>query len=271
MLLSVNTLFIIRVLTFEATQTVKNRIDVSVYFTPTATDEQIQTVRSLLNSFPEINTAEYFDRGQVLEQFRTTHVDNKGILQSLDELGENPFGSTLILKTREPEDYKKIIQSLSVPEYSDIIETKTFADSERAINRITIITRQVERASVFLTIFFVLVAFLIIFNTIRVAIYTQRREISIKRLVGATNWFIRGPYIVEAILFTIFSMAITSLLVFFVAKLLDPFVSVVFEKSNILTTYFISNILLLLSAQFVAVLVLTIATSLLAMRRHLKV
>ncbi|MBU0597223.1 permease-like cell division protein FtsX [Patescibacteria group bacterium] len=271
MLLSINTLIIIGVLTDQATSVVKEQIDVSIYFDHEATNEQIEEVNNYITQFPEVTSVEFFDTEAVIAQFREQHADNPEILASLDELGENPLGATLVVRTREPLDYQKIIDALRVPEYENIIEAKTFGDTEKAIERIDIITKQVERFTLALSVLFAIIAFLIIFNTIRVAIYTQRTEISIKKLVGATNWFVQGPYLLEAFIFTVVSMIISYGLIFGVFGFLDPYVAVVFQEPEILTNYFNSNIIMLLSTQFGAVLLLTIISSLLAMRKHLRV
>lgn len=270
MLLSVNTLVIIKFFTLQATQSIKNQIDVSIFFSHTATDEQVNEIQSYIRSFPEVTEVKYFNKDEVLKNFRDQYADNKNIVASLDELGENPLGATMIVKTREPVDYQKIIKALSVPEYENVVMAKTFVDTEKAITRINNITVQVERFSVALTGLFAVIAFLIIFNTIRVAIYTQRIEIAIKKLVGATNWFIRSPYIIESIIFSVISVAITYGFLIFAASYIDPYIEVVFNKSSLLTEYFSSNIMMLFGGQFVAVLALTIFSSLMAMRRHLR-
>lgn len=270
MLLSVNTLVIIKFFTLQATQSIKNQIDVSIFFSHQATDEQVDEIQSYVRSFPEVTEVNYFTKDEVLQKFREQYADNKNIVASLDELGENPLGATMIVKTREPSDYQKIIKALSVPEYEDVVMAKTFVDTEKAIMRINNITEQVERFSVALTGLFAVIAFLIIFNTIRVAIYTQRIEISIKKLVGATNWFIRSPYIIESIIFTVVSVSITYGFLVFTAGFIDPYIEVVFNKNSLLTEYFSSNIMVLFGGQFVAVLALTIFSSFMAMRRHLR-
>lgn len=270
MLLSVNTLIIIKFFTMQATQSIKNQIDVSIFFSNKATDEQVGEIQSYIRSFPEVTEVKYFNKDEVLDKFRQQYSDNKNIVASLDELGENPLGATMIVKTREPGDYQKIIKALSVPEYEDVVMAKTFVDTEKAITRINVITNQVERFSVALTGLFAVIAFLIIFNTIRVAIYTQRVEITIKKLVGATNWFIKSPYIIESIIFSVVSVGITYGFLIFSASFLDPYIQVVFNKQSLLTEYFSSNIMMLFGGQFAAVLALTIFSSLIAMRRHLR-
>lgn len=270
MLLSVNTLVIMRVLTDEASTAIKDQIDVSVYFNQEATQEDIEEIRKYINSFPEVMETTFSSEEQVLKDFQDKHVNNEEILEALNELGENPFGPTIVVKTREPKDYNKIINALAVPEYDTIIEAKTFGDTEKAIQRIDIITSQVERFSMALTILFAVISFIIIFNTIRVSIYTHRIEITIKKLVGASNWFVRGPYIVQSILFSIVSIGITYGLVCVGANFLDPYVSVVFGKYSLLTDFFKSNIIFLFGIQFVSVLFLTIISSAVAMRKYLR-
>ena len=166
--------------------------------------------------------------------------------------------------------YEKIINALSVPEYENIIEAKTFGDTQVAIDRIHSITTQVERFTYFLTALFAIIAFVIIFNTIRVAIYTQRAEIGIKRLVGATNWFISGPYMLESLIFSIISVAVTYGIAHFSIGFLDPYMGVVFGETELLSTYFSSHLLLILGIEFVSVFLLTIVSSGLAMRRYLR-
>ena len=270
MLLSINTLMVVRVLTDESIAAVKKQIDVSIYFNPEATTDEIQEIRDYVNAFPEVEQESFLTSDEVFVNFKKNYADSTDVLSSLNEIGTNPLGPTLIIKTRDPKDYSKIIKALSVPEYENIIEAKTFGDTETAIDRIHVITTNVQKFTYFLTILFAVIAFIIIFNTIRVAIYTQRTEIGIKRLVGATSWFIRGPYLVESLLFTIISVGLTYVLVDFFLKFLDPYISVIFDKSNLLSNYLSQNLVSILGIEFGVVFLLTIVSSGLAMRRYLK-
>ncbi len=271
MLLSINTLVIINVLTGEAVSSVKDQIDVGIYFNHEANNEEIEEIRSYISSFPEVVEITFLDKDQVLSSFREQYEDNEEITAALEELGENPLGPTMIVKTREPREYEKVITALDVPEYENVIEAKTFADTEKAIERIHTITTQVERFSLVLSSLFAVIAFLIIFNTIRVAIYTHRIEINIKKLVGATNWFVRGPYIIESLIFSLFSMLITLAVVWISLDLLNPYITIVFQEPGLLTNYYLSNLTVLLGGQLVGVVLLTVLSSLLAMRKYLRV
>lgn len=271
MLLSVNVLWSVDFITKEAVRLVKDQISVSLYFAVDAKDKDINEIRNYLNAFPEVTAVNLQSRDEVLASFKNRHKLSKEVLDALDELGVNPFGPTMMVKTREPGDCKKIIQALNVPEYDYLIEAKSFDGHEEAIERIENITNRIEQLGFGLSCLFAAISFLIIFNTIRVGIQTQRTEISIKRLVGASNWFIRGPYLVESVVFTVLAMAINVGLVYLSLRWLDPYLAVVFPGGFSLTNYYNSHILSVFGLQALAVLLLTIFSSALAMRKQLKV
>lgn len=271
MLLSVNTLWSVDILTKEAVQVVKNQINVSLYFVADADQKDVDNIRKYVQMFPEVVDVTLRSKEEVLNSFEASYQVNKDVLSALDELGSNPFGPTMIIKTKEPQDYKKVIDALNVPEYAGLIEARSFDNHESALDRLQNITNRVEGIGWGLAVLFAFISFLIIFNTIRVAIYTQRTEIGIKRLVGASNWFIRGPYLLESLIFTIISVVITFGLVFLALRYIDPYLAVVFPDGFALTNYYKSHILLLFGLQTLAVLVLTMLSSVLAMRRQLKV
>lgn len=271
MLLSVNTILALRVVTDRATEIVKGQIDLSVYFDPAATDKQVADVRAHLLSFADVTNVVLISSEEALAEFRRMHADNPEVVGSLAELGSNPFGVTLIVKAREPSAYRRIMTALAVPEYEKIIEAKTFADTEVAIERIHAITTRVEQASVALSLLFAVIALVIIFNTIRVAIMFQRMEIGIKKLVGASNWFVRGPYLVASFLFSVVAVAGSTVILAAGTRFLDPYLAAVFETPAFLTGAVSAHILPLIAAQFAVVLFLTTATSLVAMRKYLRV
>ncbi len=271
MLLSINILWSVQVVTTEAASLIKNQVNVSFYLVSTATDKNTADLKNFITSFSEVTDVQILTKQEVLESFQKRHQMSKEVLDALKELGGNPFGPTLVVTTRQPEDYKKIIDALDVPEYRPLIESKSFDGHEEAITTIQNITNRVENVGLGLSLIFAIISFLIIFNTIRVAIYTQRTEISIKRLVGANNWFIRGPYLVESAIFTLASLIISGLVIYKAFGWIDPYLSVVFPTGFSLTNYYHSHILTLILVQGGAVLFLTVLSSGLAMQKHLKV
>lgn len=271
MLLSVNTLWSLDIVTKQAVQMVRDQVTISFYLSPQANDHDVAEIKSYIATYPEVTSLNVVSKDDVLNAFKTRHRMSPEVLSALTELGGNPFGPTIVIRTKEPGDYKKIIDALAVPEYEPLIESKSFDGNESALDRIQVITSRIERVGFGLSILFAVIAFLIIFNTIRVAIQSQRIEISIKRLVGASNLFIRGPYWVEAGIFTLVSITITIVVVIFSLQWLDRYIGIIFSNQFSLTNYYLSHMLYLFGIQALAVLLLTIMSSGLAMRRQLKV
>ena len=271
MLLSVNTLLSVDALTNAAVTAVKDQVNTSIYFTPESSDANVKEIQDYLQSFPEVIGLTVQNRDEVMASFKNRYNNNPDVLSALNELGENPFGPTIFIKTREPGDYEKIIKALDVPEYNNLIEAKSFEGEEDAITKLQNIMNRVEKVGFGLSVVFAIIAFLVIFNTIRVAINSQKAEIGIKRLVGASNWFIRGPYLVESFLYSVFSILVMGAILVLALHFIDPYLAVVFPNNFSLTNYFKSNILWLAGYQFLAVLVLNILSSTLAMRKQLKV
>lgn len=270
MLFSVNLLLSAELLTTQAVSLIKDQVNINIFLKNTTSDKDTDELVSFIKNFPEVTQVNVLNPAQVLELFKNRHKTSPDVLEALKELDGNPFGPTISLKTREPGDYQKIINNLAIPEYQSIIDAKSFEGNETAVEHLQVITNRVETVVAGLAVVFAIISFLVIFNTIRVAIYTQRTEIGIKRLVGANSWFIRGPYLVTALVFSVLSVVITSAIMYALLGKLDPYVSSIFTGQFSLTNYYTSHILYLLLIQFGVVLFLTVVSSGLAMRKHLR-
>ena len=265
MLLSINMLWSVRILTEQAVKLVKNQVNVNINFKPAIKQKDLEEITDYVKAFSEVTDVTSLSPAEVLQAFKKRRPETA---LALEELGNNPFGPSIIIKTREPDDYKKIIDALAT--YNSSIEDHSFGGNEDALVRLQLIMNRVQTAVLSLAIIFALISFLVIFNTIRVGIYTQRQEINIKRLVGANNWFIRGPYFLESILFTLVSVGLTGVVLWFAFQKIDPYISGVFSNGFSLTNYYSSHILYLSLIQVAAVLLLTLVSSSLAMRKHLR-
>lgn len=270
MLLSVNLLWSVKILADEAAHLIEEQVNISLYLNPAIKPASQEELVGYLKSFPEVVDLKLLKPADVLESFKQRHHGRAEMLAALEELDQNPFGPTIIIKTKESGQYQRVIDALAVPEYDALIEAKSFEGHEEALGRLQTITGRVETGGLALALFFIVISFLIIFNTIRVAIYTQRVEINIKRLVGANNWFIRGPYIVESIFFTLISLVVSGGLIMYGLRYLDPYLGVAFPNHFSLTNYYISHSVYLAAIQGAAVIGLTILSSSLAMQKHLR-
>ncbi|MBP7992470.1 MAG: permease-like cell division protein FtsX, partial [Candidatus Magasanikbacteria bacterium] len=195
LLISVNTLLGIRVLTAAAVTSVKEKIDLSVYLKPETTNDLVTKLTADIKSIPAVKSVNQISADEALQNFKNQYQDRPEIIAALNEVGANPLGPALVVKTDDPTQYSQVITILNKEEYVTLIEDKTFADTAVAIDTLHRVTGSIEKALWGVTAVFGFIAIVIIFTTIRVAIYTERIEIAVKKLVGASNWFIRGPYL----------------------------------------------------------------------------
>lgn len=270
LLISINTVLGIRFIAGEAVTSVKDKIDLSIYLKTTVQPETVTALEQKIKTIPEVRETKAITREQSLANFQAAYASRPEIIAALAEVGENPLGPALIVKTDDPKDYHKVITILDEPPFKDAVEDKSFADTQSAIEKITTITGRVQQFVWIISLIFALVATIIIYTTIKVAIYTERTEIAVKKLVGASNWFIRGPYLVEAIILSTISLAISLIIIWGTAQALDPYFSPLLSQNQILTNYLSANIIALAGVEYVATLVLTLGTSALAMRKYLK-
>lgn len=271
-LLSVNIIIALGALTKAATVGIQDKIDISVYFKSSATDEQAQVVREQLLKLPEVKAVDYTTREGAIARFKERHVNDPIILESLNELGDNPFGATIAIKADKVENYNKILQILEQPNYAELIEEKNFDDHRVTIERINKIMTNVQSFGIGVAAIFGLIAILIVVNSIKMGIYTHRDEIGIMRLVGAGGWFVRAPFLLEALFFSFLSMLITMLIMYPCLNFIQPYLNNLFEGMDVnLISYFNSHFLIIVGGQFLGIALLTIFSTGLAMRRYLKV
>jgi cell division transport system permease protein len=252
---------------------VEDKVDVNVYFVTSASEDSIQSLATEVKNLPEVSYVGYTSRDTALAEFRERHQDDQLTLQALDELDENPFGAALSIKAKEPSQYEGIAQYLNDRQTDSsgapFIDSVNYAQNKTVIDQLQKLTTYVERFGFAIIILFSLASILITFNTLRLAIYTSREEISVMRLVGASNTYIRGPFIVEGTLYGLISGAIALVLFF----------PVTYALKDATLAAFGTDIFALYISQFVAFFftlllvgaILGAVSSFLAVRKYLSV
>ena len=252
---------------------VKDKVDVNVYFVADASDEAIFDLTDSVKSLPEVDFVTYISREEVLQNFRDRHEGDQLTIQALDELGDNPFGATLSIKAKEPSQYEGIAQFLNDHTTDTgggaLIDEVNFENNRLVIERLERIARYAELFGYIVMVLFALASIMITFNTIRLAIYTAREEISVMRLVGASNGYIRGPFIVEGTLYGVIS-GIIALAIFFVLTFLARSATVEAFSVDVFDMY-ISQFLIFFIVLVASGAILGAVSSFLAVRKYLSV
>ncbi len=221
-LVSVNVLVGVNALLSRAVAVLEDKIDVTVFFKPAANDALVKQARFFLADLPQVKNVELLNPDQALELFKERHKNDKEVLEALAELDKNPLGATIRVTAKKTSDYPFIMETLKNPQFADAIESKSYDDHAASIERVRTLSDSVRLVGSVLTLVFTLIGILIVFNTVRVAIYTQREEIGIMRLVGASSTFVRAPFVLQGLALAVIAVLITAILVALGVAWIEP-------------------------------------------------
>lgn len=217
-LVIIGSLMFVNALVDDFVTYIKDKVDVNVYFVTSVAEPTILQLKTELERIPEVRFVTYTSREDAIADFRARHEDDQRMLQGLDELGDNPFGASLSIKAKQPSEYEAIAKFLESRttdvEGKPFIDSVNYAQNKVVIEQLENLTSYISRFGLATIVVFAIASILITFNTIRLAIYTAREEIAVMRLVGASNMYIRGPFVVEGTLYGMVS-GIVALIVFF--------------------------------------------------------
>lgn len=255
-------------------QQIKDKVDINVYMVTTADEEKIIELKAALESLSDVREVAYTSREDALASFRERHKSDELTIQALEELGENPLGAALSIRASETSQYESIAAfleeyRLATPAETPLIDRINFNQNKEAINKLTNIIESIDRVSYITMLILIASSVLIAFNTIRLTIYTSREEISVMRLVGASNMFIRGPFILQGVMYGIVSGVVTLLILYPVVLWLGPGTESFFSIN--IFTYFVNNFGHLFFVLVGSGIVLGMVSSTLAIAKYLRV
>lgn len=255
---------------------IKDKVDINVYFVQNANAEDIAVLSKSISSLPQVAAVAYTSSEVALQEFRDRHQNDQLTLQALDELGGNPLGASLNIKAKDPSQYESVVKFLqdkkdSSPEgLGSIIDRINYTENKQAIDALNRIIDAAGRMGTIAIVFFVCVSILITFNTVRLAIYVFREEIAVMRLVGASEMYIRGPFVTVGIMYGLISGILTLIILYPFSYWVGP-VSVDIGTGLNLFSYYISHFGRFLLYIVGSGVVVGALSSILAVRKYLKV
>jgi len=264
---------------------VKDKVDINVYFSLTAQPSDILALQKEIKALPEVASTDYISSADALAAFQAKWQNNALIMQGLQEVGGNPFPAALNIKAKDPGQYGNIADFLTSKNPVDasgapIIDKVNYQENKLIIDRLSAIIPTVEMSGSIIAGIFVLVALIIVFNTIRLIIYAAREEIAVMKLVGASNTYVRGPFVISGIMYGVVSAIITLILMAIFAYWSDAVVlklagvDVASNFSlivNVLSGYFVQNFGQIFILIMGSGIILGGVSSYVAARRYLKV
>lgn len=252
----------------------RNKVDINVYFVTTAEENEILSLKTKIEALPEVEEVDYTDRETALIKFKTEHESDQTVLQALQELDDNPLEASLNIKAKEPSQYEGIANFLNEENIlsSDgekIISKINYFENRIAIERLSRIIVSAKQLGMAISLALVLISIIITLNTVRLAIYISREEISVMQLVGASRNYIRGPFVVTGVIVGLVSSLITIILFFPILYWLGQTTQNFFVGLNIFD-YYLKNFFEVAFVVLGSGVVIGAISSLIAVRRYLK-
>ncbi len=270
----IGTLIFLSALLNFSLDTMRDKIDISVYFVNKAQESDIFAVKNKLEDLPQVMRVTYRSTTEALAAFDARHTNDQLTLKALNQIEGNPFDASLSIKAKDPSEYESIVRfleaspALSVDGVS-IVDRINYKQNKEFIDRLLIAIRAVNEIGFATIIIFAIVSILIAFATIRLAIYTAKDEIAVMRLVGASNAYVQGPFIVAGIITGIIA-AVLVLFMLWPATVYSGAKTALWFGGFNLATYYAGNFFLISAIIVGSGIALGAIASILAIRAYLK-
>ena len=224
------------------TSQIQGKIDITAYFNDGTQEQDILNAKSeILKTSPNVKNVEYVSKDQALANFNRMHKDNPILNQALQEVGSNPFLPSLNITTNgDPSQYAQVANILQNSDFSKLVNKVDFSQKKDTIEKVYSITSNINIFGLLLEAILVIVAISVVFSTIKLAIENSKEEINTMKIVGASDWFIKGPFVIQGIIYGVIAFLICFLFAGISAFILSSKVSVMLPGFNMFG-YFLTN------------------------------
>ena len=171
-------------------QYLESQVQVSVYMQDSATDKELTAVKEKLTKMPGVVKVTQVSKQQALERFKKRLGDQEQLLHSLGK--ENPFPNSFEVQVDNPERIKVL-----TPQIGQLPKVETAKFGQEVVEHLFQLTKILRFGGIILVVFLAMATLFIISNTIRLTVFARRKEVIIMKYVGATDWFIRWPFLLE--------------------------------------------------------------------------
>ncbi len=215
---------VLNITTSNAITELSRSLRVSIYLEDDVTEDDQFTLENALASSEHVDTIEYISKDDARRRFTESFRDDDALLEGLLLVGSDSLPASYEVSATTLENFDKIEEIALQEEFEDAVESITLGrtDARRTIERAASAQRFITSASALAALIFTVISVLIIFNTIRIAIFTRSEEIRNMKLIGATPWYIRGPFIVEAAIYGIIAGLLATAAVYAIIYSIGP-------------------------------------------------
>jgi cell division transport system permease protein len=238
-----------------------DKIEVSIFLRENASDADSAAISQAIDQNPLVATKSFESREQAFEKFKVLWRDSPDFVKSV---GPESLPASYRVKLKDPEQYKQFASAMEgLPGVQDIV------DQRQLLDKVFNIFNSIQLMALVVAAFMALAALLLVGNTIQVAAYSKRREVAVMKLVGASNWFIQAPFVLEAVVAGVIG-AILGFIALFISKvvLLDGRLQAL---ANVLTPIPNGNVWLMLPLLALVGATVSAITAWITLRFYLKV
>jgi len=259
-------LFLFQRITKFSISLLQDKVDVSIYFKDTSLEQDILGIKEQIAKIPEVKSVEYVSNEEAKKRLLEKYPE---LTESLRETQGMLNLASLNIKAGQADQYAAIANFLEKAPFKNLIQKTDYYQRKPVIEKIFSVTSAINHTGVVLSLILVIIAFLVAFNQIRLAISNSKEEIFIQRLVGASNWFIRGPFLIQGVISGFFAALITLLIFIPLVYFLSPKMEVFFPGLN-LFSYFAGNFFLIFLIQILIGIGVGVISSIIAIRKYLE-
>jgi len=265
-----STLLFMQGFTSYVVSSIENRIAISAYFKDSTSEQSILQAKNTILQYPNVQQVAYISKADALAKFKAQHANDSSVLASLQAVGTNPLLASLSIEAKDPTFYNAIAKKIQQSPFNSKIQTLDYQNRAYIINHMTKLSAGIQDGVGGVSIALALIAILIAYNTVRLTIYNSREEIEIMRLVGASNWFIQGPFLAQGVISglvaTLIALVIITPVAFFGSGMLESL-----APGFNLWLYYLEHFWILLGMQLLIGVGLGVVSSSIAIRRYLSV
>jgi len=266
------TLFVVMTIVIgKTTDRIKSKIDVSVYFQDSATTQEISDLQQKIAARSDVKEVSYISKEEALEIWNERQKNQR--IKELIKPEENPLPRSLTIKTTDPANLKNVVDFVSEPQFSSMIHKISYEDNKQIIDKLLAITSFIKKIGWLFSIVFIIASVLVILNTIRLTIFTRKDEIEIMRLVGASDRFIKVPFIIEGVIYgflaCILAQAVLWLAIGFISPLTSQYLGA--EVTQNMISFFLGHFILIFLLQLIVGILVGIGCSLFSIRKYLRI
>ena len=187
-------------------QYLESQVQVSVYMQDSATDKELAAVKEKLTKMPGVVKVTQVSKQQALERFKKRLGDQEQLLNSLGK--DNPFPNSFEVQVDSPERIKVL-----TPQLGQLPKVETAKFGQEVVEHLFQLTKILRFGGILLVVFLAMATLFIISNTIRLTVFARRKEVIIMKYVGATDWFIRWPFLLEGMTLGFFGAVVAFILI----------------------------------------------------------